>query len=281
MKTLLFGTAGVPRCSPGTSTISGLETLKKIKLDCLEVEFVQRVSLGEETAKKVRKKAEELGLPLSVHAPYYINLNSHDPENLIASRKRLIGAAKAAFLLGATEVVFHPGFYQGDSPGRTFEKIKDELAMILEEISSQGIFVSLRPETTGKHNQFGSLEETIRLVREVPGLKPCLDFAHLHARRGYHGKEDFLKDLERVGEVLGTGSLKELHVHVSGINYSKSGEVNHLNFSDSDFPFDKLLEAFFSLEVSGRVICESPNLEGDARLLKKRWREIVKINPQD
>lgn len=281
ISSFLFGTAGVPRSSPGTSTISGLETLKELRLDCLEIEFVQKVSIGEETAKKIRKKAEELRLPLSIHSPYYINLNSHDPEKLIASRKRLKDAAKAAFLLGATDVVFHPGFYQGDSPEHALKNIKGELLGILEELKNEEIFLNLRPETTGKHNQFGSLEETIRLVKEVGVLKPCLDFAHLHARKPYKGKRDFLKDLERVGEVLGEGSLKEMHIHLSGIRYSKSGEVNHLNFSDSDFPYGELLEALYVIGASGRIICESPNLEGDALLLKKKWSGMEKADFPD
>ncbi|MGB9553806.1 MAG: TIM barrel protein, partial [bacterium] len=268
------GTAGVPRSSPDASTVSGLETLSRLNLECLEIEFVRRVSLGEITARKVKEKAQKLGIFLSIHAPYYINLNSHDPTKREASRKRLIDAAKAGSMVGATDIVFHPGFYQGDPPALAFKTIREELQEVLRELQKQGIRVKLRAETTGRHNQFGSLEETLRLAVEVPGIKPCIDFSHLHARRQYHRKKDFLRDLETVRVFLGTNSLEEMHIHLSGMCYSQSGEVNHLNFEESDFPYLYLLEALHESGASGRIICESPNLEEDALLLKSCWQTL-------
>ena len=42
----------------------------------MELAFVRRVAMGEKTAAKVREMAEGLGVTLSVHSPYYINLNA-------------------------------------------------------------------------------------------------------------------------------------------------------------------------------------------------------------
>lgn len=271
---LLFGTAGVPRSSKDPSTVSGLETLHRLNLDCLEIEFVQKVSIGEATAKRVKEKAEQLSILLSIHAPYYINLNSHDPEKRAASKKRLEDAAKAGQLVGATDIVFHPGFYQGDSPEIAYRTIKEELLEITGKLKELEINVTLRAETTGKHNQFGSLEETLRLAADLPGLKPCIDFSHLHARRQYHGKRDFLRDIRMMESTIGPESLQEMHIHLSGMHYSKGGEVNHLNLEESDFPYLELLEALFESKISGRIICESPNLEEDATLLKSQWLNI-------
>ncbi|MGB9834596.1 MAG: TIM barrel protein [bacterium] len=271
---LLFGTAGVPRSSKDPSTVSGIETLHRLNLDCLEIEFVQKVSIGEATAKRVKEKAEQLSILLSIHAPYYINLNSHDPEKRAASKKRLEDAAKAGQLVGATDIVFHPGFYQGDLPEIAYRTIKEELLEITGKLKELEINVTLRAETTGKHNQFGSLEETLRLAADLPGLKPCIDFSHLHARRQYHGKEDFLRDIRMMESTIGPESLQEMHIHLSGMHYSKGGEVNHLNLEESDFPYLELLEALFESKISGRIICESPNLEEDATLLKGQWLNI-------
>ncbi len=272
---LLFGTAGVPRSSKNSATVSGLETLHKLKLDCLEIEFVQRVSIGEITAKKVKEKADQLGILLSIHAPYYINLNSHDPTKRAASRERLKDAAKAGKLVGATDIVFHPGFYQGDSSEVAYRAIKEELQAILKELKEERIEVILRAETMGRHNQFGSLEEILRLAAEIHGLKPCIDFSHLHARRPYRRKGDFLRDIEMIKSVLGQDSLKEMHIHLSGMHYSKMGEINHLNLEESDFPYFALLQALLESKISGRIICESPNLEADATLLKNKWMGIL------
>jgi deoxyribonuclease-4 len=271
---LLFGTAGVPRSSKDPSTVSGIETLHRLNLECLEIEFVQKVSIGEATAKRVKEKAEQLSILLSIHAPYYINLNSHDPEKRAASKKRLEDAAKAGQLVGATDIVFHPGFYQGDSPEIAYRTIKEELLEITGKLKELEINVTLRAETTGKHNQFGSLEETLRLAADLPGLKPCIDFSHLHARRQYHRKGDFFRDIRMIESTIGPESLQEMHIHLSGMHYSKGGEVNHLNLEESDFPYLELLEALFESKISGRIICESPNLEEDATLLKGQWLNI-------
>ncbi len=264
-----FGTAGVPRSATGRSTIAGLAKLNELGLDCLEIEFVHRVSIGEEMASLVREEASVRKIRLSVHAPYYINLNSRDKEKRIASRARLILAAHIGSLCGATDVVFHPGFYQGDPPDETFEEIKRELKMVLGELDERGISLHLRPETTGKASQFGSLEETLRLCAELSGLKPCLDFSHLHARKPYQSKRDFLAHLDDVRRRLGESALKELHLHISGIFYSKKGERMHINLGESDFPYRFLIQALCERETAGRLICESPNLEEDALMLKE------------
>lgn len=266
-----FGTAGVPRSATGSSTLAGLAKLNELGLNCLEIEFVQRVSMGEGMADLVRTEARARGILLSVHAPYYINFNSREKEKRLASKKRLIQAAYIGALCGATDVVFHPGFYQGDPSEKAFQEIKRELELIEEELKERGISIHLRPETTGKANQFGSLEETLRLSEELPNLKPCLDFSHLHARKPYRKKTDFLAHLDLISQSLGEQALQELHLHLSGISYSEKGEKMHMNFAESDFPYEFLMEALRERKTSGRIICESPNLEEDALKLKEAW----------
>lgn len=269
-----FGTAGVPLQAKGTSTLSGLEALSSLCLGCMEMEFVQRVTMGEKMASLVQQRAVALDISLSVHAPYYLNFNAHDPGILEASHKRLTAAARIGFLAGASDIVFHPGFYQGDSPQTTFAKVQGELARLIEDLEATGIHSRLRCETTGKHSQFGSLEETLRLVVETPGLSACFDFSHLHARHQYHAAADFRRDLERIGTVLGASALEDFHIHLSGMQYTAAGECNHLNLADSDFPYGAMLQALREVGARGRVVCESPNREGDALLLQETWRQL-------
>jgi deoxyribonuclease-4 len=269
-----FGTAGVPLKVKDPSTLAGLEALSSLHLGCMEMEFVQRVTMGEKLAGLVKQKAAALDIALSVHAPYYLNFNAHDPKILEASHKRLNAAARIGFLAGALEIIFHPGFYQGDPPQMTFTKVREELARLIANLQATGIGSRLRSETTGKHNQFGSLEETLQLVTETPGLSACFDFSHLHARHQYHDVADFQRDLERIGTVLGVSALQNLHIHLSGMQYTKAGERNHLNLADSDFPYLAMLQALRGVGASGRVICESPNREGDALLLQATWRQL-------
>ena len=273
VRKLLFGTAGVPDSSPHTSTLSALQHLHELKLDCLEMEFVRGVKIGSDTAAKIKAKATALGIRLSAHAPYYINLNSDEPGKRMQSQDHLLRAARAAEQAGASCVVFHAGYYGLSTPEKTFEVIKKELAQVLSALRSERNPVVLRIETMGKRSQFGSLDEVISLCREIDGLAPCLDFSHLHARDGKANSYlDFHRILKKVEKRLGRNALETIHIHISGIEYNLKGEVKHLNLRDSDFRYDEWIGALGDFDVEGTVICESPQRETDASMLKKLYR---------
>jgi deoxyribonuclease-4 len=136
--------------------------------------------------------------------------------------------------------------------------------------------VWIRPEAAGKLSQFGSLEEILNLSTEIEGLAPCIDFAHWHARNGrFNSYPEFTSILLQVKERMGGAALDDMHIHISGIAYSKKGEIKHLNLKESDFQYTELLKALNDYDASGIVICESPNLEEDALLLQATYKEIV------
>ncbi len=276
MSNLLFGTAGNPHSSaPPHSTVEGIKRLIELGLDCLEIEFVQGVNIGETSARQIAQVAINRNIKLSVHAPYSINLNARELETMRASQARLLKAARAAALCGASDVAFHPGFYMGDSSDKAFEAIKTNLIEVKEQLDKDGINVRLRPELMGKTSQFGALNEVLRLSSEIPGILPCVDFAHWHARTGaFNSYDEFATVISQIKERLGAGALKEMHIHVAGISYGKSGEKNHLDLRDSDFAYREFLQALRDFKVGGLVICESPNLEEDALLLKKAFVEL-------
>ena len=125
----------------------------------------------------------------------------------------------------------------------------------------------------GKRSQFGSLDEVLSLCREVDGLQPCLDFSHLHAREGkVNSYTEFERVLGKVARKLGPRALKNVHIHIAGIHYGDKGEIKHLNLEETDFRYDEWLQALRDLGVEGMVICESPNLEADAVMLKKLYQ---------
>ena len=243
----------------------------------MELEFVQGVRMKPELAIKVNKVREKLGLELTVHAPYFINLSSHDQEKIDKSIKRIIDSAKIGSLAGARSVTFHAAFYQDESQRKVYDNVRKALEAILEALDREGIKIDIRPETTGKPTQFGTLEEILKLSEEFPGrIYPCIDFAHLHARS--NGKEnsydEFINTLEQVENVLGREALNNMHIHVSGIAYGKKGEKYHLNLNESDMRYRELIKAFIDKDIKGCVISESPNLEQDARLLKETYLEV-------
>jgi len=274
MERLLFGTAGTPVSSIGTDSLSGIRRVHELGLGCMELEFVRGVKMGEETARKVSFLAGKLDIKLSVHAPYYINLNGDD-ETRLKSRERILNSARIGQISSAKCVVVHAGFIQKDSRLDAFEKIKQELTCIREQMRGEGLNIALRIETMGRNSQFGSLDEVLGIT-EVEGILPCIDFSHLHAVGGKNNShEEFADILNKIENKLGRDGLDDMHIHVSGIEYSPKGEKNHLELEKSDFNFQELIEAFSDFGIQGMVICESPNLEVDALKLKEEYEKCI------
>ncbi len=277
MARLLFGTGGTPHSAKTSSTIDGIRRIAELGLGCMEIEFVQGVKMGEAGARLVADTAVREGVKLSAHAPYFINLNAHEPEKIRASQDRLLQAARIGSICGAESVVFHTAFYLGDPPEQAYSAIKQHLKEVLNQLKRENNRVWIRPEVMGKLSEFGTLAEILSLCTELEGLAPCLDFAHWHARTGaFNSYQEFTSILLQTKEKLGRAALDNIHIHVSGIAYGKKGEIKHLNLKESDFQYVEFLKALKDHDVKGLVICESPNLEEDAQLLQATYNTLLK-----
>lgn len=275
MAGLLFGTGGTPHSARSPSTIDGIERIAELGLGCMEIEFVQGVKMGEAGARLVAEIATKRGIKLSAHAPYFINFNAREPEKIRASQDRLLQTARIASICGAQSIVFHAAFYLGDPPEKAYDTVKKYLGEVMHQLKKENNRVWIRPETMGKPSEFGSLEEIFNLGTELEGIAPCLDFAHWHARTGeFNSYREFASVLEQVKERLGRAALDDIHIHVSGIDYGKKGEIKHLNLKESDFRYTDLLKALKDYDAKGIVICESPNLEEDALLLQATYNNL-------
>ena len=273
MDRLNFCTAGVPLCVKDRSTEKGIVSLTELGLDGMEMEFVRGVNMGAEKALAVGKMAAEKGKVLTAHAPYYINLNSKEKRKITESIERIRLTAERASQAGAWSICFHPGFYMGDSPEKAYASVKAGLTRLFRQLDDAGISLWVRPETTGKESQFGSLTELLSLSQDFERMMPCIDFSHMHARSAgrFNTREEFRGTLESVEKALGRKALDNMHIHLSGINYSQKGERNHLNLEESDMRWRDLLAVWKEFKVKGVVICESPNIEGDALLMKRTY----------
>jgi len=276
MKELLFGTSGIPLSTQPRHTLNGVKRVRELGLGAMELEFVRNVNVSKELAPEVKKTAAGENVTLSCHASYFINLNSQEKEKREASKKRILDAARRSWESGAFSVCLHAAFYQKTEPKKVYETVKKSLKEIVSELRVEKNEIWVRPETTGKRSQFGSLEELVELSSELDGVLPCIDFSHLHARSS--GKvntyAEFRLVLELVEKKLGKNALREMHCHVSGIAYSEKGERNHLDLKESDFNYVELLRALKEFNCAGVVICESPSIEGDALILKKTFSKL-------
>jgi deoxyribonuclease-4 len=206
---LIFGTAGVPRSTKSSNSIAGIERVRELELDCMELEFVQGVRMSEKGAENVLETARRENIALSVHAPYYINLNSPEEEKLKASMERIYQSARIGSLCGAESVVLHAAFYQKSSKEKVYENVSKALQELAEQLRDEDIPAVLRPETMGKRTQFGTLDEVLSLSEEIEGVMPCLDFSHMHAREGKENSySEFMAILSKVEDSLGKEDLK-------------------------------------------------------------------------
>lgn len=271
MQKLLFGISGLPKGDGKKyNYASGIAYLRRFGLDAMELPFVRSVNVTANNKDAILRSKKENDFYLSAHGSYYINLNSDSALKQEQSLARIVKAAEALALVEGRSLVFHPGFYVGRSPESAMRQIRDNLRKLPHE------GVDYRLETTGGKSQFGTLDELVDLCREVPSCKLCLDFAHIHAREegGLRTVGDFQKVLETVAAGLGREALDDMHIHLSGIAYGPRGERFHLPLAEGDFNFKACLTALRAVEAKGCVICESPELEHDALLLKKTYAAL-------
>ncbi len=276
MPAFRFGTVGSPLSRPRKpgGSVGAVMHIAHLGLDALELGWVRSVRVSEKTCALIREAAQQGEVALSVHAPYYINLNAR-AEEWPKSRQRLMDAAHYGHLAGATDIVFHPGSYFGRPPEEVRPTAIARLQACVEELRAAGNPVTLRPETMGKKAMLGSLEDTLAMSKAVPGTEPCLDFAHLHARPGdgsMNTYDEWARTLEAYGTALGDTALKRLHIHLSGIRYTSKGEKEHLPLDESDLDLEAIFQALHDFHCAGRILCESPLLERDALKMRDLWR---------
>jgi deoxyribonuclease-4 len=209
-----------------------------------------------EMAETVGSLAEKLGILLSVHAPYYINLASYEAEKIDASRQRILDSCHRAHLMGARKVVFHAGFYQKRTARETYRLIRKEILDLQQHIRKADWQVTLCPEITGKPSQFGSTEELLELMRDT-GCDITVDFAHLYARN--QGIIDYDEVMHQLPQ--------QFHAHFSGIEYTAKGEKKHIRMKPAHF--HPLMKGLLHHQKEATVICESPKPFEDAIMMKE------------
>ena len=249
--TIKFGPSGLGGVK---EAISVLQEYHRLGFKACEIAFTYGAYIKkQEDAKAIGKEAKKLDIELSIHAHYWINLNSKEEEKVKKSKERILECCKVGTWLGAHRVVFHPGYYAGKDKEETYQKIKEEMIDLQKTIKEKKYTPKLAPETTGKVNVFGSIDEISRLVSDT-GCDFCIDFSHILAR-----EKDY--KFEEVFEAF--SKHKEFHVHFSGIEYGEKGERKHLRTPEKEL---KKLISNMPKNKQIRVISESPNPVEDSLL---------------
>jgi deoxyribonuclease-4 len=243
MKNVIIGPSGFGRAADAEEI---LERFSKKGFGNCEIDFTYKVYLNEKQAEEIKKLAKKYGIKLSIHASYFINLNSEEKPKIHASMQRILKCCEIGDALGAKSIVFHSGFYgKSKDKEETYQNIKKRIIEMMEIIKEKKWDIKLCPETMGKINVFGSVEEISRLVKET-GCSFCIDFAHVLAR-------EKKVDYEKIKKLF---PQKEWHCHFSGIEYGEKGEKNHINLKPKDWK-----ELFENLPKDKEItiVCESPS----------------------
>ena len=204
------------------------------------------------------------------------------PDDAMAEKSYnyVLKSAEKVRCFGGKRVIFHPStvgkMSRADAVALTHKRLEILASMIYENGMDDLIFC---PETMGKINQIGDVEEVVSFCKIAPFYVPTIDFGHINART--HGSlqtfEDYEKLVLHVIEELGFERASKMHVHFSKIEYSTGGEVRHLTFDDQMYgpDFEPLARVFKKYNHSPVIIFESDGTQADDAVEMKRIYENV------
>lgn len=256
------------------SSLQVPEYIVKMGLDAFEYQCGRGVNIGQEKATELGKLAKENGIILSLHAPYYISMSSVEEDKRLNSINYILQSARAVNAMGGERIIVHTGSCGKISREQALELAVDTMKKAIKALDDEGLSnIRICPETMGKVNQLGTLDEVLTLCQLDERLIPCIDFGHLNARdRGIlKTYEDFEEIFNKIEDKLGNSRLKEFHSHFSKIEYSAGGEVRHLTFSDEIYGpnFEPVMELTYKKQCSPTFICESAGTQAeDAKMMK-------------
>ena len=272
-----FGPAGNAESFPYKSSVDAPRWLQELGLDCYEYQCGKGVRVKEDTAVALGRQAQEHGIALSLHAPYFINLANPDPESQEKTIGYITAACEAADWMGATRVVIHSGALMKRTRREALDIAILSLRAVLAACDEAGYgHITLCPETMGKINQLGDLDEVLRLCQVHESLIPCVDFGHLYARSlgKDEGAEAVERMLSRMESELGTDRASRFHSHFSHIEFTPNGgEKCHRTFDDDGGygpAWEPLAQAVAERGWSPTFICESAGTQAEDALTMKR-----------
>jgi deoxyribonuclease-4 len=276
LRKVLFGPAGYPDDARGNLK-RVFEILEEAGVNALEYAAVHGLRTTEEKAKHIGDLAKQNGITMSMHAAYYINLASKNPDIRERSRQRLVKALKYAPLMDVKRIVFHPGTQGGLTPEEAHIVVRDALRSVWEEAGHLGGGAFLAPEIAGKIVMYGSVDQIIDLCQDVEGCIPTIDWAHLYARSQGHvnDRENYQKILTKFESELGSFFVDNMHFHISGITFTERGEVSHQPLGEKWGPdLYPLIEIVHEVGYKPTFICESPNPLQGALFAKYIFEQI-------
>ena len=280
----LFGPAGLAdsfKTKGYKKSIQVADYLSEYGLTAFEYQAGRGVKIGTEAAKQLGGVLADKNIQVSIHAPYFISMSSVEEEKRLNSVNYILQSATALDAMGGRRVIFHSGSCGKITRQEALNKALNTMGLMMEAIDANGLgHMTLCPETMGKVNQLGSLDEVLALCSVDKRILPCIDFGHLNARDGgiIKGKDDYLRIIDRMAEKLKDDRFMYFHSHFSKIEYTTGGEKRHLTFRDTVWgpEFEPLMDVVYENNLSPVFICESAGTQTEDAQAMKLYYEAKK-----
>lgn len=236
--------------------------LERVGLNAYEYSFGRGVMMSDVTAEKLGVEAESHGIALSVHAPYFINFASPEQQKVENSFGYVMSSLAKLRRMGGSRCIIHTASCGKLNRADVLARCADNLRELADRMRAAGYGdLTVCPETMGKYSQIGTAEEIIDLCALDPLYVPCFDFGHINCymQGGLNSRDAYARILEYGFAKLGEDRIRNMHVHFSRIQYGKSGEIRHLDFTDEVYgpDFEVFADAIVEFGLTPTVICES------------------------
>jgi len=279
----LFGPAGLAdsfKTKGYKKSIQVADYLSEYGLTAFEYQAGRGVKIGTDAAKQLGGVLADKNIQVSIHAPYFISMSSVEEEKRLNSVNYILQSATALNAMGGRRVIFHSGSCGKITRREALDKAMNTMGLMMQAIDDNGLgHMTLCPETMGKVNQLGSLDEVLALCSVDKRILPCIDFGHLNARDGgiIKGKDDYLRIIDRMAEKLKDDRFMYFHSHFSKIEYTAGGEKRHLTFRDTVWgpEFEPLMDVVYENNLSPVFICESAGTQTEDALAMKKYLESL------
>ena len=280
----LFGPAGLAdsfKTKGYKKSIQVADYLSEFGLTAFEYQAGRGVKIGTDRAKQLGSVLADKNIQVSIHAPYFISMSSLEEEKRLNSVNYILQSAAALDAMGGRRIIFHSGSCGKITRQEALAKAMDTMGLIVQAMDDNGFgHMTLCPETMGKVNQLGSLDEVLALCSVDKRILPCIDFGHLNARDGgiIKGKDDYLRIIDRIAEKLKDDRFMYFHSHFSKIEYTTGGEKRHLTFRDNVWgpEFEPLMDVVYENNLSPVFICESAGTQTEDAQAMKLYYEAKK-----
>ena len=254
-----FGISHLP--PDGVSDEEFLDGLVKEGHRALELPFTQGFPWKEKRCETFGQLADERGIRLSVHAPYFVGLTIEDRERGQQSAHALEHTMKLGKALGAPVIVAHFGATHDEEPTVLMDRIRSRIDFIASKI--EGLGVGLGLETSGKKSQFGSLGDIAQLAAEYSFVRPVIG-------GGLTGIDAFKSVLTFVNNSFPGWMIQPLQAQFSDNEFGQAGEIRHVPYGEGTLRVGPLVAAAEELGLSMVLISEARDMKSHGLI----WDEV-------